>query len=88
MLNQATLVTLGFAFIFLGFIIMFLSVLLLVFRTAGTTGKTRGAGLIMIGPIPILLGTDKETVKTLLILAVVLMGLVLAVMLIPHFIHQ
>jgi len=45
MLNQATLVTLGFAFIFLGFIIMFLSVLLLVFRTAGTTGKTRGAGL-------------------------------------------
>ena len=27
-------------------------------------GKVQGAGVIMIGPIPIIFGTDKKSVKT------------------------
>jgi uncharacterized protein (TIGR00304 family) len=32
-------------------------------------GKVRGAGVIMIGPIPIVFGTDKKSVKAVLALA-------------------
>jgi uncharacterized protein (TIGR00304 family) len=32
----------------------------------------RGAGVIMVGPVPIIFGTDKKSVKTVLALALVL----------------
>lgn len=34
--------------------------------------KVRGGGVIMIGPIPIIFGTDKKSVKSVLVLALVL----------------
>jgi len=35
-------------------------------------GKVKGAGVILIGPIPIIFGTDKKSVKTILWLALAL----------------
>jgi uncharacterized protein (TIGR00304 family) len=35
-------------------------------------GRVRGAGVIMIGPIPIIFGTDKKSVKAVLALALAL----------------
>ena len=35
-------------------------------------GKVKGAGVIMIGPIPIIFGTDKKSVKSVLALALAL----------------
>jgi uncharacterized protein (TIGR00304 family) len=35
-------------------------------------GKVHGAGVIMIGPIPIIFGTDKKSVKAVLALALAL----------------
>ena len=35
-------------------------------------GKVKGAGVIMIGPIPIIFGTDKKSVKAVLALALAL----------------
>ena len=35
--------------------------------------KVKGGGVIMLGPIPIIFGTDKESVKTAAILAIILM---------------
>jgi len=83
---MSPLITLGLILIFSGFIVAFLSVLLLFLRGIHAQEKSRGGGLIMIGPIPIIFGTDKESVKILLILSVVLMILVLALMLLPNLI--
>ena len=42
-------------------------------------GKVRGAGVIMIGPIPIIFGTDKKSVKSVLALALSLTIVVLII---------
>jgi len=60
----ATLILVGIIIIFLAFIMMALS---------SKGGKVRGGGVVMIGPIPIVFGTDKESVRTLFMLAIVLM---------------
>jgi len=40
--------------------------------------RVRGGGVIVIGPVPIVFGTDKQSVKVLLVLAIVLVVLLLA----------
>ncbi|MDY0386832.1 MAG: DUF131 domain-containing protein [Methanolobus sp.] len=35
--------------------------------------EVRGAGIIMLGPIPIIFGSDKKSTQTLVLLAIVLM---------------
>jgi uncharacterized protein (TIGR00304 family) len=37
--------------------------------------EVRGSGLIMVGPIPIIIGSDNKSAQTLMILAIVLMML-------------
>ena len=76
---QSPLIILGVTLIILGFIISFLAVLLMFIRAYGFRGKTRGGGLIMIGPIPIIFGTDRESVKMLILLAVALMILMIII---------
>ncbi len=41
--------------------------------------KIHGAGVIMIGPIPIIFGTDKKSVKSMLVLALALTIVVLII---------
>lgn len=41
--------------------------------------KIRGGGVIMLGPIPIIFGSDKESAKTAIILAIILMVLSLLI---------
>ncbi|MEM2110327.1 MAG: DUF131 domain-containing protein [Candidatus Bathyarchaeia archaeon] len=77
MFDQSFLFALGFILIFSGFAVALLAILLLFFKGINARGKTRGGAMVMIGPIPIVFGTDKETVKTLLTLAIVLMILVM-----------
>jgi uncharacterized protein (TIGR00304 family) len=47
-------------------------------------GRVRGAGVIMIGPIPIIFGTDKKSVKTVLALAVALSVVVLIILVVYY----
>jgi len=86
LLGQAALATLGFVLIIAGFIITFVAVFVMFIKGVSHRGKARGGGLIMIGPIPIVFGTDKETIKILLILALVLMILAFVLMLLPRLI--
>jgi uncharacterized protein (TIGR00304 family) len=44
--------------------------------------KVQGAGVILIGPIPIVFGTDKKSVKTVLALTLAIIILVLIVILV------
>ena len=61
----------GFALIAVGIIIVIISIILASSRPAGK-GDVKAAGIIMIGPIPIIFGTDSKSVKTVLILALAL----------------
>jgi uncharacterized protein (TIGR00304 family) len=64
--------------ILLGFAISFIAMLWLVLSNVRSgKDKVRGGGAIIIGPIPIIFGTDKETVKILLVLSIILVILLL-----------
>ena len=68
---------LGFALVIIGLIIVFLATFLLAFSPTRTKGKANSGGIVFIGPIPIIFGTDKESVKILLILAIILLALMI-----------
>ncbi len=75
-MDFSTLYTAGFILIAVGVVIVVVSILVSAGKSRGTEGeggsKVRGAGVIMIGPIPIIFGTDKKSVKTVVILALAL----------------
>ena len=76
-----SLFNLGLILIFVGFTLTVLSVLLLSLHGV-KEGKMKGGGIVMIGPIPIIFGTDKESLKILIILGIVLVILVFALTLV------
>jgi len=73
----------GIALIFTGIIIIIAAVFLLSVRNAGK-GKVRGGGAVIIGPIPIIFGTDRKSLKTILLLSVALTILLIVVMIINY----
>ena len=73
----------GFVLIFLGIIIIIAAILLLSVRSAGK-GKVRGGGAVLIGPIPIIFGTDKKSLKSVVLLSLVLTILLLVVMIVYY----
>jgi len=74
------LFNIGMILIFAGFLMAFIAVVLLFLMTLRGNGKIRGGGAVIIGPFPIVFGTDKESVKSLLLLSIALVVLVLVVM--------
>ena len=76
-MNGQLLWTVGFILILAGFVVVFVAALLLFFRALRGKGRVRGGGVVMIGPFPIVFGTDKESVKTLLLLSIALIAFVL-----------
>jgi len=70
----------GVTLIILGFAISFIAMIWLVLsgvRGGKGKGKVRGGGAVIIGPIPIIFGTDKESVKLILVLSIILVALLL-----------
>lgn len=55
--------------IFIGIMLVFLGS---IREGAPSKAEMRGGGVIMIGPIPIVFGTDAETVKVVVALVIVL----------------
>jgi len=77
----AFLMVLGIALVAVGFILMFLSVLLPVLR--GRRGaRISGGGIILIGPFPIVIGT-KDITKALIAITVafVILTLIISIVL-------
>ena len=74
------LFSVGVILLFVGIVIAFVAVILLVITAMRGKGKVRGGGAVIIGPFPIIFGTDKESVKVLLLLSIVLITLMLVVM--------
>jgi uncharacterized protein (TIGR00304 family) len=85
------LITLGFLLVFIGFLVILAGIFSMAYH-AWRTGETgteepeavvRGGGVVMIGPIPIIFGTDVASVKIVVILAIVLMIIALILLFIP-----
>lgn len=74
------LFSIGVILLFAGIVIAFVAVILLVITAMKGKGKLRGGGAVIIGPFPIIFGTDKESVKVLLLLSIALITLILVVM--------
>jgi len=78
LMSDQVLWSIGLTLIIAGFAISLIGVILLVLRNGkGREGKARGGGVVIIGPVPIIFGTDKQSVKVLLILSIVLVALLL-----------
>jgi uncharacterized protein (TIGR00304 family) len=73
----------GIALILIGIIIIIAAVLSLSVRSAGKS-KIRGGGAVIIGPIPIIFGTDRKSLKTILLLSIAFTILLIVVMVINY----
>jgi len=70
-MRGSELVLLGVVLVFLGMFLMVAGSLLQAAK-AGRDAEVRGGGVVLIGPIPIVFGSDTESVKTVLVLTMVL----------------
>ena len=70
-MNLAVFYAIGILLIIVGVIVVLLAVILTSARGTGKS-KVRAGGVIMIGPIPIIFGTDKKSIKTIVTLALAL----------------
>ena len=73
----------GIVLILAGVAIIAIAIFLLSVRGAGK-GKVRGGGVVIIGPVPIIFGTDKKSLKSVLLLSVVLTVLLLIVIIVQY----
>jgi uncharacterized protein (TIGR00304 family) len=78
----------GFLLVIIGFALALIGMVILVVRSPRGQGSAKGAGVLLIGPIPIVFGTDKQSVKLVMILAIVLILAALVVMLLPAFVGR
>ncbi len=78
MAGIGVLISLGLALVFLGVLIIVLA-LFLAYSKKSEKRKISGGGAVIIGPIPIIFGTDEKALKMVLFLSIVLTLLLLAV---------
>jgi uncharacterized protein (TIGR00304 family) len=71
--------TIGIAIILGGFLVVFLAMAMSSKRSESGERQTqvRGGGVIMIGPIPIIFGSDAKWTSIAIVLAIVLIAIVL-----------
>lgn len=77
LVSDQLLSSVGLTLIFAGLALILVAVVWLFARSSREKGSVKGGGVVVIGPVPIIFGTDKETVKTLLILSIILVALLL-----------
>ena len=83
MIDSASLYALGIALIFVGVLIIVIAVILLSISGA-EKGKVEGGGAIIIGPVPIIFGTDKKSLKTVLLLSLALTVMLVVAMVVYY----
>ena len=82
-MSLAVFYVLGLALIVVGITVIVVAIIISS-KGGAKKGRVRGAGVIMIGPIPIIFGTDKKSVKAVLALALALTIVVLIIILLNY----
>ena len=83
-----TLYEVATTLIFAGVLIIAITIALILSSRSRKTGKVRGSGAIIIGPIPIVFGTDKQSLKTILVLSTILTALLIVLVITLHFLSR
>lgn len=76
-MELSVFVIIGMALVIVGVILIVVALVRASMGGKSGDSRVRGAGVIMIGPIPIVFGTDKNSVKAVLVLALALSVVVL-----------
>jgi len=87
-MDAQTLLNLGTDLAFAGMLIMIIAIAPILLSESGKTGKVRGGGVIIVGPVPIVFGTDKQSLKTILLLSIVLTTLLIVLLITLHFLSK
>jgi len=77
-LDPTVFYAMGITLVVVGVIVIVAAIILASIGGA-KKGKVHGAGVIMIGPIPIIFGTDKKSVNSVLVLSLSLTIIVLII---------
>ena len=75
-MNSSLLIAVGIVVVLIGILLIFSGFLFSIKELGergGRSAETRGGGIIMVGPIPIIFGSDKTSLQTVIILTIVLM---------------
>lgn len=83
MLDANTLYNIGILMILAG-IIVIVAAFAMLFISSTKSGQVRGGGALIIGPFPIVFGTDKESVKVVLWLSIALTIMLFALFITLH----
>ena len=83
MTDAETLYALGIGLVFVGIVILVVAILLLTISSI-KEGRVKGGGAIIIGPFPIIFGTDKKSLRTVLLLSLILTILLIVAMAINY----
>jgi len=75
--------SIGLLLVIAGFMIGILAFIIAVARSMRGGGKVRGGGVVMIGPVPIIFGTDKQSTRMLVLLGIILMVVFLVLTMLP-----
>ncbi len=75
--------TLALALLTLGFLVVLVGVLLTVLGSAKAArrGEAKGAFVVLLGPIPIIGGTDSDVIKLAIVLTIVVLLIMLILLL-------
>ena len=83
------IITVGFLLVLIGILVILVGLCSMAYQAWKTGGQEksesglRGGGIIMIGPIPLIFGTDAAALKPVMILAIVLMLIATLLFLLP-----
>lgn len=82
-LAENLLFNIGLLLAIAGFALAIAAIFVAILRSSKGAGRARGGGVVMIGPVPIVFGTDKESTRILMLLGIVLMIVLLLLSLLP-----
>ena len=87
MTGGETLVALGISLVFVGVFIIAIGAILISARKGKSNDKAETAGVVIIGPIPIIFGSDKKSLRIILTLSIVLTVLLLITTVVYYFLQ-
>jgi len=73
------LAALGILLVFAGFAVILVAMILSASAKPSTEGRVRGGGVVMIGPIPLVFGSDMKWASVAIVLALALILVTLVV---------
>jgi uncharacterized protein (TIGR00304 family) len=74
----------GFGLTVAGILLVLAAVSLVILSGKRDANRAKGGGILLIGPIPIIFGTDRESAKFLILLTVALTAIVTVLMILPY----